>query len=72
MTLFLREMRDNGVISLGLHLLSFAHSDQNVDKMISAYRSVLSNLKEGLEEGSLIMMLRCEPLKPLFKVRKGT
>ena len=67
----MQEMMDNGILCLGSHLLTYSHTDQDIDKMIDVYKSFLCSLKEGLEDRSLLQMLRCEPLTPLFKVRKG-
>ncbi len=71
-TFFMQEMMDNGILTLGSHLLSYAHSDEDIDAMIASYVSFLTKLKAGLENENLSDMLRCEPLKPLFKIRKDT
>ena len=71
-TFFMQEMMNNGILTLGAHLLSYAHSDKDINKMIASYDSFLKKLETGLRDKILLEMLRCEPLKPLFKVRKGT
>ena len=71
-TFFMQEMIDKGILTLGSHLLSYAHSDEDIDKFISSYNSFLEALGAGLRNKTLLDMLRCEPLKPLFKVRKDT
>lgn len=71
-TLFMQEMMDNGILTLGSHLLSYAHSDDDIDAIVAAYKSFLKKLSTGLEAQTLLDMLRCEPLRPLFKVRKDT
>ena len=71
-TFFMQEMMDNGILCLGSHLLTYAHSNEDIDLMIRSYDSFIGKLKEGLEHRSLVGMLRCEPLRPLFSVRKGT
>ena len=71
-TFFMQEMMDNGILCLGSHLLSYAHSDEDIDDMIKAYDGFTEKLRKGLNEGSLRNMLRCEPLRPLFRIRKGT
>ena len=71
-TFFMQEMMDNGILCLGSHLLTYAHSNEDIDLMIRSYDSFIRKLKEGLEHRSLVGMLRCEPLRPLFRVRKGT
>jgi glutamate-1-semialdehyde 2,1-aminomutase len=64
-------MMKNGILTLGTHLMSYAQSDEHIDRLIAAYADFLARLKTGLEEGSLRDMLDCEPLEPLFKVRQA-
>jgi glutamate-1-semialdehyde 2,1-aminomutase len=70
-TFFMQEMMDNGILCLGSHLLTYAHSDEDIDLMIRSYDSFIEKLKEGLEHRSLEGMLRCDALRPLFTVRKS-
>lgn len=71
-TFFMQEMLDKGILCLGSHLLTYAHSDDDIDVMINVYDSFIKKLKKGLDNNNLDSMLRVEPLRPLFKVRKGT
>lgn len=71
-TFFMQEMMDNGILTLGSHLLSYAHSKKDIDILITTYSTFLEKLAIGLQDNTLLEMLRCEPLKPLFKVRKDT
>jgi glutamate-1-semialdehyde 2,1-aminomutase len=68
-TLFLQEMFARGILTLGTHNLSYAHSDEDIAKLFSAYEEVLPLIKEAVSGGKLEAMLRCKPLEPLFKVR---
>ena len=67
-TFFMQEMMDNGILTLGSHLLSYAHTDDDIDAFIASYDSFMKKLKDDV----IMDLLRCEPLKPLFKVRKDT
>ena len=69
---FIREMMDSGILTLGSHLLSYAHSEEDIAILIAAYGTFLEKLAIGLQGNRLLEMLRCKPLKPLFKVRKDT
>ena len=69
-TFFLQEMFDRSILCLGSHLISFAHTQEDIDQMIDAYRAFLPRLKKGLEDKTLKDMLRCDVLRPLFSVRK--
>ncbi len=71
-TFFMQEMMDNGILTLGSHLLSYAHTDEDIDAVITSYESFLQKLRENIDSGLLLESLRCEPLRPLFKVRKDT
>jgi len=71
-TFFMQEMMDNGILTLGSHLLSYAHSDEDIDAFIASYDSFLTKLKKGIKQKNLPDIMRCEPLRPLFKVRKDT
>lgn len=68
-TLLQQEMFANGVFMIGTHNISFAHSDDDVKKLIDVYRSYFEKIKTAMKNNSLKEMLQCEPLKPLFKVR---
>ena len=69
-TLFMQEMLDGGILCLGSHLLTFSHSDEEINKIIEVYEKFLVVLKIGLKKGSLDGVLRCDKLRPLFSVRK--
>jgi glutamate-1-semialdehyde 2,1-aminomutase len=68
-TLLLQELFARGILSLGTHNMSYAHSDVDVDALLVAYDEVLPILKDAAENGALKQHLHCEPLVPLFKVR---
>lgn len=68
-TLFLQEMFARGILTLGSHNMSYAHTDEDVSRLLTAYDEILPLLKEAVTTGSLRQQLRCETLKPLFKVR---
>lgn len=68
-TLFLQEMFARGVLTLGSHNLSYAHSEADVDRLLSAYDEVLPLLRDAVANHAVRQLLKAEPLKPLFKVR---
>lgn len=69
-TLFMQETLSSGLITLGTHNLSYAHQDKEIDSLLDIYENVLPMIKDSLNKGSAKHLLRCESLKPLFKVRK--
>lgn len=68
-TLLLQELFQNGILTIGTHNLSYAHSQADIRALLTAYDNALTVVKEGLEGGDVRSKLRCEPLQPLFKVR---
>jgi glutamate-1-semialdehyde 2,1-aminomutase len=68
-TLFLQEMFEAGVLTLGTHNMSFSHSDQDVAHLLEAYDRAMPALKEAVTAKTTKGLLRCQPLEPLFKVR---
>lgn len=68
-TLFMQEMLARGILTLGTHNMSYAHSDADIARMLSVYDEVFPLLKEAVDSRRLEQMLRCAPLQPLFKVR---
>jgi glutamate-1-semialdehyde 2,1-aminomutase len=68
-TLYLQEMFARGILTLGTHNLSYAHSDEDIETLLGAYDAVLPSLRAAVDRGDLPARLHGEPLKPLFKVR---
>lgn len=68
-TFFMQEMFKRGIFTIGAQTLSYAHSEQDIDTLLSCYREVFGAIKEGVTQGTLKQRLECEPLIPLFKVR---
>ena len=68
-TFLIQEMFKRGILSLGLHNLSFSHSKKDIDKLISSYAEVLPMIKIHVNNNSLIENIKGEILEPLFKVR---
>jgi glutamate-1-semialdehyde 2,1-aminomutase len=68
-TLFMQEMLARGILTLGTHNVSFAHSDNDLKKLFDAYDIVIPMLVQAVDHTQLESMLHCAPLEPLFKVR---
>ncbi len=65
-TLYLQETLSRGILCLFTHNMSFAHTEADIAQLLSVYDEVFLIMKEALTSG---FDLRCEPLKPLFKIR---
>ena len=68
-TLWMQEMIQRGILCLGSHNMSYAHSENDVQLLINAYSEVLPLIGNALDHGLVNKKLRCAPLTPLFKVR---
>ena len=69
-TLYMQEILRRGILTFGVHFISFAHQKEHVDKLLNTYAEVFDILKDALRKGDLKERLECQILKPLFQVRK--
>lgn len=70
-TLFMQETLSNGVISLATHNISDSHTINDFENLLDVYDLVFSKIESSILKGSALDYLRCDPLKPLFKVRNN-
>lgn len=68
-TLFLQEVFARGILTLGTHNMSYAHSDEDISKLLKVYDEVFGVIKDVVEKKSLDKRLQTKPLVPLFKIR---
>lgn len=68
-TLMMQEFHQLGILSYGSHNLSHAHSEEDIDDILQAYRYLVPILRASLDDGNIRSRLRCDPLVPLFKIR---
>lgn len=68
-TLFMQECLARGILTLGSHNMSYAHSADDVARLLAVYDEVFPLLRDAVANRSIRQYLHCEPLQPLFKVR---
>ncbi|TXH04028.1 MAG: aminotransferase class III-fold pyridoxal phosphate-dependent enzyme [Nevskiaceae bacterium] len=68
-TFLLQEMFARGILMLGTHNISYAHDDEDIRALTTAYDEVLAKLSLALAKENLTEQLHCKVLTPLFKVR---
>ncbi|MEK6744851.1 MAG: aminotransferase class III-fold pyridoxal phosphate-dependent enzyme [Nitrospirota bacterium] len=68
-TLFLQEVFARGMLTIGTHNMSYAHSDDDIAALLRAYDEVFGILRGALDRGDISARLRTAPLVPLFRVR---
>ncbi len=68
-TFLAQEMFKRGILTLGIHSISYSHTDECIETLLKAYDEIFLLLKDLLREEKLEMYLECKPLEPVFKVR---
>ncbi|MEP9411506.1 MAG: aminotransferase class III-fold pyridoxal phosphate-dependent enzyme [Candidatus Brocadia sp.] len=68
-TLFLQEVFARGILTIGSHNMAYAHSDDDIARLLEVYNEVFGIIKEVIAENNLNKRLRTKPLIPLFKIR---
>lgn len=68
-TLFLQEVLARGILTLGTHNMSYAHTDEDVARLLDVYENVLPLIGHAVRDQQLADLLHAAPLEPLFKVR---
>lgn len=68
-TLYMQEILARGVLGLGSHNMSYAHSEADVRILLETYDAVFAALADAVLNRTLEEKLDCRPLEPLFKVR---
>lgn len=68
-TLFMQEVFARGILTIGSHNLSYAHSDLDIERLLTVYDEVFAILGQAVNHLTLEKQLRCQPLEPLFKIR---
>ena len=68
-TFFLQEIFAMGILFIGTHNMSYAHSDEDIARLLNVYDDVFMLLKEVIEKNVMDNYLKTKPLMPLFKIR---
>ena len=68
-TYFMQECFKEGVLVLGTHNVTTAHTSKVIESIAHKYSKVFSRLRVNLEKNTLKNNLEVLPLQPLFKVR---
>jgi glutamate-1-semialdehyde aminotransferase len=66
-----QELLRHGILWTGFHNLSFAHTDDDIERILAAYREVLPLLRDAAAEGTVRKLLRGEPVEPVFRRTAG-
>ncbi len=62
-TYFLQEMFERGFLVLGAHAISYAHTEDDIDRLLAAYGEVLQKVATALRNKTLPSLLKTVPPK---------
>jgi glutamate-1-semialdehyde 2,1-aminomutase len=68
-SLWLQEIFERGILSIGTHVISYSHTTDDVDRLLEVYDEVFPILRNAVQQKATRQWLKCEPLVPLFRVR---
>lgn len=70
-TLLLQEVLKQGVLVLNTHDVTTAFTEADLNHVADAYTQALTLVADGMKTGDFESLLECEPIRPLFVVRKS-
>ncbi|MDY7034793.1 MAG: aminotransferase class III-fold pyridoxal phosphate-dependent enzyme [Thermodesulfobacteriota bacterium] len=68
-SLFMQAMLARGILISGSHNISYAHSEDDLNRLFSVYNEVFSLVHNALKNDSTKIALAGNPIEPLFKIR---
>jgi glutamate-1-semialdehyde aminotransferase len=66
-----QELIKRGILWSGMHNISYAHSNDDINYTLSAYQEVLSLLKEAVASNTVLQKIRGIPVQPTFRKTSG-
>lgn len=64
-----QELFKHGILSLGTHNLSYAHSQDDINHLLSIYDKALFTLSHHIQSDSLIQAIEADMIQDVFQVR---
>jgi len=68
-SLYLQELIARGILTAGSHNMSYAHTDEDLQRLDQAQQAALEVLREALDAGNVAARLAGPAIQPVFKVR---
>ena len=68
-TMLIYELAARGVLSLGSHNISYAHTQEDMAHAAAAYDGALGVIREALDSGNFETQMKVPPIIPVFEVR---
>ena len=66
-SLFQQEVIKRGILSIGVHVMCFSHSDEDVERTLEAYEDAMSILRQAIDEDNIEKYLEGRKLQPVFR-----
>ena len=68
-TLFMQEVLRRGILIIGTHNLSYAHTKLDIQCLLAVYDEVFPIIKKAVDQEKMPELLETEVLEPLFALR---
>ena len=68
-TMLIYELAARGVLSLGSHNISYAHTEEDLAHAAAAYDGAFGVIRAALDSGNFEKQMKAPPLVPVFAVR---
>ncbi len=68
-TLFMQEVLRRGILIIGTHNLSYAHTKGDIQSLLTVYDAVFPIIKEAIDHEKMAHFLKTDVLEPLFTLR---
>ncbi|MBP9694931.1 MAG: aminotransferase class III-fold pyridoxal phosphate-dependent enzyme [Candidatus Magasanikbacteria bacterium] len=66
-TVFQEMMMSQGVLTICSNNTCFSHTENDIDRILGAYRVALSRVKEGIDSGKIESLIQGTKLQPVFR-----
>ena len=70
-SLFMQECLRRGVLFSGTHLVSYSHTDEDIEQTLEVYRDGLAELADAYEQGDVEERLKGDPVGETMRERTG-
>ena len=68
-SLLQQECLKRGLLFLGIHFTTLAHTEKVIEETLNIYGESLSVLKKAVDKGDIFSKLQGEPVSPVFRAR---
>ncbi len=68
-SLFQQELLKRGILTIGVHIICFSHSDKDVAKTLEAYGDAMRVLRQAIDEGDIEKHLEGRKVQPVIRKR---